>query len=107
VAELHFHPAASTAELGDGDMKPVTIGKRTIALYNVEGTYYATDAYCSHGHALLTDGYIEGELIECPMHGGTFVIATGAPKGQPCVTPIVTYAVKVDGDTVSIGVAEE
>ncbi len=56
---------------------------------------------------LLTDGYIEGDLVECPMHGGTFVIATGAPKGEPCSTAIATYPVKVEDGSVAIGVAEE
>jgi nitrite reductase/ring-hydroxylating ferredoxin subunit len=107
MADLRFHPAATADELSDGDMKAVTIGKKTIALYNVGGSYYATDAFCSHGHALLTDGYIEGDLVECPMHGGTFVIATGAPKGEPCSTAIATYPVKVEGDDVSIGVTED
>ncbi|HEY3918992.1 MAG TPA: Rieske 2Fe-2S domain-containing protein [Stellaceae bacterium] len=105
---LRFQAVARTSELGDGEMKSVTVGAKTIALYNIGGgRFHATEAYCSHGHALLTEGYIEGAIVECPMHGGTFEIATGKPVGPPCTTPLVSYPVRVEGDTVLIGVAEE
>jgi nitrite reductase/ring-hydroxylating ferredoxin subunit len=103
---LRFHPVAKTVELGEGEMKPVTIGVKTIALYRLGGDrFYASEAYCTHGHALLTDGYIEGAIVECPMHGGTFEIATGKPVGPPCTSPLATYPVRVEGDTVSIGLS--
>jgi len=100
---LTYHRAASTGDLGDGEMIEVTIGKRSIALYRLGDQYYATEAYCSHGHALLTEGYIEHGLVECPMHGGSFEIATGKPVAEPCVTPLATYPVRVEGDTISVG----
>ena len=106
MTELSFHRVAATADLGAGDMIQVTIGKKSIALYNLDGRYYATDAFCTHGHALLTEGYIDGALVECPMHGGTFDIATGKAVGQPCVTPLATYVVRVDGDAIIIGLRE-
>jgi nitrite reductase/ring-hydroxylating ferredoxin subunit len=42
-----------------------------------------TDAFCTHGHALLTEAYVDGALVECPMQGGTFDIASGKAVGQP------------------------
>jgi|SRR5579862_1690398 len=106
MTEISFHRVASTADLGDGDMMKVTIGKKSIALYNLGGRYYASDAFCTHGHALLTEGYIDGALVECPMHGGTFDIASGKAVGQPCVTALTIYPVSVDGDAISIGLSE-
>jgi len=35
--------------------------------------------------------------------GGSFEIASGKPAGEPCVTPLDTYVVRVEGDTISIG----
>jgi 3-hydroxyanthranilate 3,4-dioxygenase len=101
---LQFQPVAKKSELADGDMKEVTIGAKHIALYNLGGNFHATEAYCSHGHALLTEGYVDGTKVECPMHGGTFDIVSGKPTGAPCTTPIATYPVRVDGDAISIGV---
>jgi len=106
VSDLSYHAVAKLADLGAGEMMPVTIGQRSIALYNLDGEFYATDALCSHGHALLTDGYIEGALVECPMHGGTFEIRSGKPVGEPCVTALATYPVKVEGGTISIGISD-
>ena len=86
-------------------MKEVTIGAKHIALYNLGGKYHATDAYCTHGHALLTEGYVDGTTVECPMHGGTFDIPSGKATGAPCTTPLATYPVRVDGDTIAIGLS--
>lgn len=107
ASALRFHPVAKRSELGAGEMISVTVGPKTIALYNVGGSFHATEAYCTHGHALLTEGYIEGGIVECPMHGGTFEIATGAAKGAPCTTPLISYPVKVEGDQVLVGIADD
>jgi nitrite reductase/ring-hydroxylating ferredoxin subunit len=102
---LRFQPVAKASEIGDGDMKAVTVGAKHIAIYNLGGEYHATDAYCTHGHALLTEGYIDGTTVECPMHGGMFDITSGAPTGAPCTTALATYPVRVDGDTLAIGIS--
>jgi len=104
---LRFQPVAKASEIGDGEMKAVTAGTKTIAIYNLGGTYHATEAYCTHGHALLTEGYIDGTIVECPMHGGMFDIASGKPVGAPCTTPLATYPVRVEGGTISIGLSSD
>lgn len=106
MSEVSFHPVASVSELAEGEMKQVSVRNRTIALYNLDGRFYATDAFCTHGHALLTEGYIDGDLVECPMHGGTFEIVSGKAVGEPCATPLTTYPVKVEGDSISVGLRD-
>ncbi len=54
--------------------------------------------------ASLADGYMEGELIECPLHGGCFDIKTGKAMTPPVTDDIKTYEVKIDGDDVLVGV---
>jgi len=71
----------------------------TLAVYEHEGEYFVTDNLCTHGMAVLTDGYQDGEEIECPFHGGAFSIKTGEGTAPPCFTPIKTYSVTiVDGN---------
>lgn len=106
MAETVFHPVARERDIPEGEMLRVEVGNRHIALYNLAGRIFATQALCTHGHALLTDGYIEGEHVECPMHGGSFDIPTGAAVGAPCVTPLAVYPVAVEGGEVKVGVAE-
>jgi nitrite reductase/ring-hydroxylating ferredoxin subunit len=67
-----------------------------VCLYRLGDEYFATHNRCTHGDAELSDGLIvEGRLIECPLHEGTFEIRTGLPVGAPCTVPIRTYALKV------------
>ena len=90
---------ASVAELEDsGGLLGRSIGGVPIAIYAVEGEYFATSDTCTHGQARLSDGYLEGHLIECPLHQGLFDIRTGEVKGPPCSKAIRTLPVReVDG----------
>lgn len=86
-----------------GEMLAIEVaGVPPVALYNVNGEYFATSNVCTHAVATLTDGYLEGDQIECPMHGGMFDVRTGAPTHFPCVEPLATYAVEVRDGTVFI-----
>ena len=87
-------------------MLRVQIGNRHIALYKISGRVFATQAICTHGLALLTDGYLEGGMVECPMHGGSFDIASGAAMRAPCSIPLETYPVAIEDGEVRIGLQE-
>jgi nitrite reductase/ring-hydroxylating ferredoxin subunit len=87
--------ASCPADLGEGEMRLVHLPcGRPVAVYRVEGRYYATDDTCSHGQASLTD---EGMLLEhkiiCGWHGGAFDVRTGEALDLPCMDPIRAYAV--------------
>lgn len=68
----------------------------SMAVYNLDGAYYATDNLCTHGEASLAEGFFEGDNIVCPFHGGMFDIRTGEPTASPCVMPLRTYPVTVE-----------
>ena len=68
-------------------------GLPPFAVYDVGGTYYVTDNICTHGNAMLTDGYQDGGTIECPFHGGAFDIASAVPSSDPdthCPFPVAS-----------------
>jgi nitrite reductase/ring-hydroxylating ferredoxin subunit len=69
-----------------------------LALYEVGGACFVTLDRCTHAAARLSDGYLEGFLIECPLHQGLFDIRTGEAKGPPCTEPVRTFAVRREGD---------
>lgn len=75
-------------------------GRRgAIALYNLDGQFYATDDRCSHGDAFLSQGDVIDGVIYCPLHAGGFDIMTGEPVHPPCEEPVKTYRVQErDGD---------
>ncbi|WP_312934942.1 non-heme iron oxygenase ferredoxin subunit [Pseudomonas sp.] len=73
---------------------------RMIAVYQVDGRYFATENVCPHAYALLSDGWLEGTEIECPLHGARFDIETGAVLEGPAECALKTYAVRVEGSEV-------
>ena len=85
-------------------MAQAVIGGLKIALYAVDGEYYATADLCTHGAASLADGYLDGDLIECPLHQGTFNVKTGAAVGAPCTVAIKTFPVKLEDGLLHVGV---
>jgi naphthalene 1,2-dioxygenase ferredoxin component len=68
---------------------------REIALYEVDGAIFATDNLCTHGAARLSDGFLEGSEIECPLHQGRFDVCTGKAICAPLTTDIRTYPVQI------------
>lgn len=73
-----------------------------VALYNVDGEILATSNICTHAVATLTDGYLEGDQIECPMHGGMFSVRTGEATHHPCFEPIAVFAVELRGGDIFV-----
>lgn len=78
-----------------------------IAIYNLAGRFYATAGVCSHAHAFLSEGYIDGQTIECPLHQGLFHIPTGMPLSPPVTEPLKTYETKIEEGTVYVRVNGE
>jgi len=103
MSEIEYHTVAKTADLDDGEARQVVIGGREIAIFNLRGTFFATDDICTHAYASLADGYVEGERIECPLHGGCFDIKTGKAVTAPCTEDLKVYPVKIDGGNILVG----
>jgi nitrite reductase/ring-hydroxylating ferredoxin subunit len=90
-------------DVAPGDIRRVDVPDLPpLAVYNLDGTFHVTDDTCSHGEASLSDGEIDGGLIECPFHAGCFDIATGEPAGAPCIVPIKVYAVVIENGGIYI-----
>lgn len=69
-----------------------------IAVFNVDGELYAIDDTCTHQDASLSDGWLEGCFIECPLHEALFDLRTGMPSCLPAKRPVRTYNVTVQDD---------
>lgn len=89
----------------EDDVLGVDAAGKDLALYSVDGQVYATDNICSHGHARLCDGFLEGFEIECPLHQGKFDIRDGRPTCEPVTVPVRTYPVKIEGGRVFVDLA--
>jgi len=88
--------AACLDDIPEGDVVGVKVNGKEIALYEVEGEIYATDNLCTHGAARMSDGFLEGREIECPLHQGRFDVCTGKALCTPLTKDIKTYPVKIE-----------
>ena len=92
----------STSEVAPGGALKVEHGDLTLAVFNLEGEFYVTDDNCTHGPGSLSEGYIEGDVVECNFHNGQFNIKTGEVVAPPCLVPIKTYRTVVENGMVFI-----
>jgi nitrite reductase/ring-hydroxylating ferredoxin subunit len=94
---------ANASDIAPGEGMRVEIGGGPIAIWNVDGEYYATSDVCTHEETSLSEGELWGDTIECPLHGAQFNVKSGAVESLPAVFPLKTYPVKVEGDDLYLG----
>lgn len=99
-----FVTVATTDEVKPGERIVVEIGRHWVAVFNVDGQYYAIRDVCTHDDGPLADGELDGYEIECPRHGARFDIRDGRVTAPPAVRPVPFYPVRVEGDEVQIEV---
>ncbi len=99
-----LHRVAKTTELQPGQARQVSVSGRVLAIYNIDGAFYATDDTCTHALASLSEGYIEGDVVECPLHQGCFHIPSGKAMGPPVTQDLRVYPVKIVGDDLYVEV---
>ncbi|MEX0732121.1 MAG: non-heme iron oxygenase ferredoxin subunit [Aquisalimonadaceae bacterium] len=87
---------ARVADVPENDVIGVTVRGVPMAVYNVDGTFHASDDICNHGQARLSEGFLDGDVIECPLHGGCFNVASGKPCAPPVTDDMKVYSVAVD-----------
>ena len=95
-------PAAQRSDLAEGEVLGVEVAGRSIALYATDAGTFATDNICTHAYARLSDGWLDGEVIECPLHAARFDIRSGKVLDPPATEDLKTYPVRVVGSEVQI-----
>lgn len=95
-----------TSEIEDQCAKCVEVGGHTIAVFNLGGEFHAIDDLCTHEDGPLSEGFVEGEEVECPWHAARFNIKTGAKLCEPAYDDVATYPVRVVGDDVEVAVGD-
>jgi 3-phenylpropionate/trans-cinnamate dioxygenase ferredoxin component len=93
-----WHDVAAAADVADDLPLTVKVGEREIGLYLLNDRYYALEDVCPHAYALLSQGFVDGEEIECPLHGAKFHIPTGKCTKEPGGRDLASYVVKCEGD---------
>lgn len=93
---------ANVSDVSAGTGKVVQAEGKTLALFNLGGTFYALDNRCTHVGGPLGEGAVDGNQVTCPWHGSVFNITTGEVVQPPARRPVATYRVRVERDEVLV-----
>ena len=101
---MAFTKVATVQEIPPGRGKEVTVGGKTLAVFNDGGKFYALDNECTHSGGPLAEGDCEGGAVQCPWHGAHFSLTTGDVLSPPARRGVKAYPVQVVGDEVQVDV---
>ena len=102
-----WHRLVEAAMVRDGKPYAATIGETKIGIFAAEGDYFAINNVCTHAFALLTNGFQEGCLVECPLHAGFFDVTSGKAQGGIVERDVRSYPVKVEDGWIHVGLGDE
>lgn len=91
-------------EVAVGEALKVELAGLTVAVFNLDGRYHVIDDQCTHGPGSLSEGFVDGDTVECNFHQGVFNIRTGEVLQPPCVVPVKTYPSEVEDGVLYIGI---
>jgi nitrite reductase/ring-hydroxylating ferredoxin subunit len=97
-----FVRVAKAAEVPPGNGRVVVVQGHPVALFNVQGRFYAISNVCLHRGGPVGEGQLDGEIVTCPMHGWEYDVRTGANTINPAAR-LRTYEVRLDGEDVLVG----
>lgn len=97
-----WHLAAKVDQIPNDYGFRAVIGELSIAIFRIEGEYFATEDQCTHRQGSLAEGYLDGDEVECPLHQGRFHIPTGKALCRPLTVDLKTFPTKVEGDGVFV-----
>jgi 3-phenylpropionate/trans-cinnamate dioxygenase ferredoxin subunit len=99
-----FVTVGKVADVPVGAVAAFDVKGTRIAVANVRGTLYAFDDTCTHEQCSLAEGELEETTVICPCHQGQFDVRTGEVLAPPPPSPVKTYRVRTEGDTLQIAV---
>ena len=99
-----FTKVATTNEIEMGKARLVEVKGKQVALFNVDGQFFAIDNKCTHRNGPLADGEISGYEVTCPWHQAKFDIRTGKAVGPPAQQAVTSYSIRVTGTDIEIEV---
>lgn len=99
---MNFLPVAKISEIPDPGRILVQVEDRLIALFHVDGQFFALDDVCTHDGGPLAEGKLDDHTIACPRHGAKFDIRSGKALTMPATRPTTSHPVQVSGDDVCV-----
>lgn len=98
--------ACAKNDVDEEDLIRFDYKDNSFCIYHTTSGFFATDGYCTHERQHLEWGFVQDNVIECPLHQGRFDITSGKALGAPVCINLKTWPVKVDGDDVYVDLGE-
>ena len=95
---------AEVTEIGPGEGKTIEVEGLSLALFNVDGTYFAIANACTHVGGPLGEGALIGKEVTCPLHGAQFDVTCGKALSGPARGDVKSFPVSLVGDDVFVEV---
>jgi len=96
-----FVKVGKTGEIPNGSGKTVDVKGKPVAIFNIDGSFYAIDDSCVHRGGPLGEGEVTGKTVTCPWHGWRYDVTTGANELNPSIS-VAKYEVKIEGEDILI-----
>jgi 3-phenylpropionate/trans-cinnamate dioxygenase ferredoxin subunit len=100
--ESTFQPLLALADVSRGRMRSCRIGERELVVCHTRDGVFALENVCTHAFARMSEGYLKGTRITCPLHGASFDVRSGAVLGGPATIPLTTYQTRVVDGVVEV-----
>jgi 3-phenylpropionate/trans-cinnamate dioxygenase ferredoxin component len=94
----------SVGDIPDAGARRVVVGRTPVAIVRSDGEIFAIHDVCSHADVSLSEGEVDGDTLECWLHGSRFDLRSGKPTGLPATRPVPVYPVRVEGGDVLVSV---
>lgn len=95
-------PVAPAAGIEPGAYRTVDVDGTAVAVFNIDGTFFAIEDVCTHDGGRLAGGVVEGDQVVCPRHGARFCVRTGAALTAPAYEPTACLPVRVEQGVVQV-----
>lgn len=92
----------SASELADDKLHHFNVAGQDLCVARVGGEVFAIDNTCPHADVALSDGELDGSVVECFLHGARFDLRTGAVLSPPATQPVATFQTRIEGNDVLI-----
>lgn len=94
--------AVAECALAEGEHTVVDVDGTDVAVFKIEGEFYAIEDKCTHDGAEIASGVLEGDEIICPRHGARFCVKTGAVKSPPAYEDIARFPIRIENGQVQV-----
>lgn len=94
--------AVPAASLTDGEHVVVDVDGTEVAIFNIDGQFYALEDVCTHDGAEIASGEIDGDELVCPRHGARFCIKTGQVKSAPAYEDIACFPLRIENGCIQV-----